>query len=93
MNQNDIRTAIEAGHTALGIEFGSTRIKAVLVGAAPAPLKESQGPPNASLQRSGQSMATTSFLMLSPAVTPPRCACEAQAATITAIGQCPASRT
>ena len=38
MNQNDIRTAIEAGHTALGIEFGSTRIKAVLVGAGHAPI-------------------------------------------------------
>lgn len=33
MNQNDIRNAIEAGQTALGIEFGSTRIKAVLIGA------------------------------------------------------------
>ena len=27
-----VKTAIEAGKTALGIEFGSTRIKAVLVG-------------------------------------------------------------
>jgi sugar (pentulose or hexulose) kinase len=32
MNQNDIRTAIESGKTALGVEFGSTRIKAVLIG-------------------------------------------------------------
>jgi sugar (pentulose or hexulose) kinase len=32
MGQNDIREAIERGRTALGIEFGSTRIKAVLIG-------------------------------------------------------------
>ncbi len=32
MNQNDIQKAIESGKTALGIEFGSTRIKAVLIG-------------------------------------------------------------
>src|SRR4030095_3667588 len=32
MNQNDIRNAIESGNTALGVEFGSTRIKAVLIG-------------------------------------------------------------
>jgi sugar (pentulose or hexulose) kinase len=32
MGQNDIRKAIESGRTALGIEFGSTRIKAVLIG-------------------------------------------------------------
>jgi sugar (pentulose or hexulose) kinase len=32
MDQNDIRKAIESGKTALGIEFGSTRIKAVLIG-------------------------------------------------------------
>lgn len=32
MNQNDIQKAIEDGKTALGIEFGSTRIKAVLIG-------------------------------------------------------------
>ncbi|MCB9114856.1 MAG: FGGY-family carbohydrate kinase [Caldilinea sp.] len=38
MNQNDIRNAIEAGQTALGIEFGSTRIKAVLIGAGHAPI-------------------------------------------------------
>jgi sugar (pentulose or hexulose) kinase len=31
MNQNDIQKAIESGNTALGIEFGSTRIKAVLI--------------------------------------------------------------
>jgi sugar (pentulose or hexulose) kinase len=38
MNQNDIRNAIERGQTALGIEFGSTRIKAVLIGADHTPL-------------------------------------------------------
>ncbi len=32
MNQNDTQKAIENGKTALGIEFGSTRIKAVLIG-------------------------------------------------------------
>jgi len=32
MNQNDIKKAIESGKTVLGIEFGSTRIKAVLIG-------------------------------------------------------------
>lgn len=32
MDQNDIQKAIESGKTALGIEFGSTRIKAVLIG-------------------------------------------------------------
>jgi len=32
MNQNDIQNAIASGKTALGIEFGSTRIKAVLIG-------------------------------------------------------------
>ena len=32
MNQNDTRKAIESGKTALGVEFGSTRIKAVLIG-------------------------------------------------------------
>src|SRR5512134_2431593 len=32
MNQNDIQKAIESGKTALGVEFGSTRIKAVLIG-------------------------------------------------------------
>jgi len=31
MNQTDTRKAIENGQTALGIEFGSTRIKAVLI--------------------------------------------------------------
>ena len=30
MNRNDTQKAIESGKTALGIEFGSTRIKAVL---------------------------------------------------------------
>ncbi len=32
MNGNDIQKAIETGETALGIEFGSTRIKATLIG-------------------------------------------------------------
>ncbi len=32
MNQNDIQKAIESGKTSLGVEFGSTRIKAVLIG-------------------------------------------------------------
>ena len=32
MNNIETRTAIESGRTALGVEFGSTRIKAVLIG-------------------------------------------------------------
>ena len=32
MNRSDTQEAIESGKTALGIEFGSTRIKAVLIG-------------------------------------------------------------
>jgi sugar (pentulose or hexulose) kinase len=32
INRNDIQKAIESGKTALGVEFGSTRIKAVLIG-------------------------------------------------------------
>jgi sugar (pentulose or hexulose) kinase len=32
MDRNDIQKTIESGKTALGIEFGSTRIKAVLIG-------------------------------------------------------------
>jgi hypothetical protein len=32
MNRNDIQKAIESGKTVLGIELGSTRIKAVLIG-------------------------------------------------------------
>src|SRR5512136_2309287 len=32
MNRHDTQKAIESGKTALGIEFGSTRIKAVLIG-------------------------------------------------------------
>jgi sugar (pentulose or hexulose) kinase len=32
MDRNDIQIAIETGKTALGVEFGSTRIKAVLIG-------------------------------------------------------------
>jgi sugar (pentulose or hexulose) kinase len=38
MNQNEIQKAIESGKTALGIEFGSTRIKAVLIGEDHAPI-------------------------------------------------------
>jgi sugar (pentulose or hexulose) kinase len=32
MDRNDIQKAIDSGKTALGVEFGSTRIKAVLIG-------------------------------------------------------------
>ena len=32
MNQQDIRSVVESGKTVLGIEFGSTRIKAALIG-------------------------------------------------------------
>jgi sugar (pentulose or hexulose) kinase len=38
MNQNDVRDMIEAGRTTLGIEFGSTRIKAILIDPSHAPL-------------------------------------------------------
>ncbi|HEU5011827.1 MAG TPA: FGGY-family carbohydrate kinase [Roseiflexaceae bacterium] len=38
MNQNDIQQAIQSGKTVLGIEFGSTRIKAVLIGEDHAPI-------------------------------------------------------
>jgi len=38
VDRNDIQKAIEAGKTALGIEFGSTRIKAVLIGEDHTPL-------------------------------------------------------
>ncbi|MFO7682502.1 MAG: FGGY-family carbohydrate kinase [Chloroflexota bacterium] len=38
MNRNDIQKAIESGETVLGIEFGSTRIKAVLIGADHMPI-------------------------------------------------------
>jgi sugar (pentulose or hexulose) kinase len=38
MNRNDIQKAVESGKTALGIEFGSTRIKAVLIGEDHAPI-------------------------------------------------------
>ena len=38
MNQSDIQKSIEAGKTVLGIELGSTRIKAVLIGENHAPL-------------------------------------------------------
>lgn len=38
MSQNDIIQAIQSGNTVLGIEFGSTRIKAVLIGEDHAPI-------------------------------------------------------
>ena len=38
INRNDTQRAIESGKTVLGIEFGSTRIKAVLVGEDHAPI-------------------------------------------------------
>ena len=38
MNQTDTIKSIESGKTMLGIEFGSTRIKAVLIGEDHAPL-------------------------------------------------------
>ena len=38
MDKNEIQKAIESGKTALGIEFGSTRIKAVLIGEDHTPL-------------------------------------------------------
>src|SRR5512134_2624539 len=38
MNQNDIPQAIKSGKTSLGGEFGSTRIKAVLIGEDHAPI-------------------------------------------------------
>ena len=38
MNQNDTQQAIESGKTVLGIELGSTRIKAVLIGEDHAPI-------------------------------------------------------
>lgn len=38
IDKNGVKAAIESGKTALGIEFGSTRIKAVLVGEDNAPI-------------------------------------------------------
>ena len=38
MNHSDTQKAIETGKTFLGVEFGSTRIKAVLIGADHAPI-------------------------------------------------------
>ena len=38
MNQKDIKKAIESGKTVLGIELGSTRIKAVLIGEDHSPI-------------------------------------------------------
>lgn len=38
MDRNDTQKAIENGRTALGVEFGSTRIKAVLIGEDHAPI-------------------------------------------------------
>ena len=44
MDQNDIRKAIESGKISLGIEFGSTRIKAVLIGEDHTPLASGSSP-------------------------------------------------
>ncbi|WRS28656.1 FGGY-family carbohydrate kinase [Oscillospiraceae bacterium MB08-C2-2] len=41
MNQHELKLMIEAGDTSLGIELGSTRIKAVLIGANCKPLASS----------------------------------------------------
>ncbi|HUE98522.1 MAG TPA: FGGY-family carbohydrate kinase, partial [Anaerolineales bacterium] len=38
MDRNDIQKAIESGKTVLGVEFGSTRIKAVLIGEGHMPI-------------------------------------------------------
>lgn len=38
MDQNDIRKSVESGNTVLGVEFGSTRIKAVLICADGSPV-------------------------------------------------------
>ena len=38
MKDAEIKTAIEQGKTALGVELGSTRIKAVLIGPDHAPI-------------------------------------------------------
>jgi sugar (pentulose or hexulose) kinase len=38
MDQSDIKNTIESGKTALGVEFGSTRIKAVLIGTDHTPI-------------------------------------------------------
>jgi len=38
LHRNDIQKAIESGRTALGVEFGSTRIKAVLIGGDHTPI-------------------------------------------------------
>ena len=38
MDKNAVKSVIEAGRAVLGIEFGSTRIKAVLVGGDNAPI-------------------------------------------------------
>ena len=38
MNRTDTQKAIESGKTALGVEFGSTRIKSVLIGEDHAPI-------------------------------------------------------
>ncbi len=40
MSKNDIIKTIETGKAILGIEFGSTRIKAVLIGADNAPIAQ-----------------------------------------------------
>ncbi len=38
MNRNDTQKTIKSGESVLGIEFGSTRIKAVLIGADQRPI-------------------------------------------------------
>ncbi len=38
MDKNEIKKSIESGKTVLGIELGSTRIKAVLIGEDHAPI-------------------------------------------------------
>ena len=53
MNRNDIQKAIESGKTALGIEFGSTRIKDVLIGEDHTP-----SPPAAMIGKIGMKMAS-----------------------------------
>ena len=45
MDTNQIREAILAGDTAMGIEFGSTRIKAVLVTGDNQPVASRLGKP------------------------------------------------
>ena len=46
MNQNDTQKAIASGKTVLGIEFGSTRIKAALIDENHTPLAAMSGKTN-----------------------------------------------